>query len=230
MTRHEGQSGLNALYTKIFDEGLSKVDPEDFEFFLRLRLILGSIILAYDPLSLRQLSILLGLATRDILATLRSLHSLLIVPDSALDPIRIYHKSFADYLMDPKRCTNSNLHINPGVHHGAIARCCLELLHAKLQRNICCLPTGATNEQIEDLHTRRTDYIGDALEYGGKFFAKHLRLSTASEDERIRARQLLNTFFKSRLLEWLEILSVVGDLRSAICSLQDIERWLMVVS
>jgi hypothetical protein len=44
--------------------------------------------------------------------TLYRLHSVLVVSDSNAEPIRICHKSFADFPTDQQRCPDARLHIN----------------------------------------------------------------------------------------------------------------------
>ena len=46
-----------------------------------------------------------------ILSTIRSLHSVLLIPDNTEDPILTFHKSFPDFLTDPKRCGDNLAHL-----------------------------------------------------------------------------------------------------------------------
>ena len=41
----------------------------------------------------------------------------LLVPDSMKDPVRIFHKSFPDFLMDSKRCVDHQFFVDPSIYH-----------------------------------------------------------------------------------------------------------------
>ena len=110
----EGESGINSLYTKILRQayrGLGSDDenPDNQEVYRHFRTVVGAVLLAFNPLSTKSLSYLLHDfdTPSDISTTLNSLHSLLLVPEDTEDPIRVFHKSFPDFLMDAKRCQDT---------------------------------------------------------------------------------------------------------------------------
>jgi len=98
-TTHEGKSGIDFLYTKVLEQVFSNVGLDEQELYSQFRSVVGSVSLVHNPLSMKTLSTLLGIP--DISITLRSLHSVLLFPNNPADPIRIFHKSFPDFLMDP---------------------------------------------------------------------------------------------------------------------------------
>ena len=107
----EGRSGIDALYTEILAQAfygmeLDNLKPDDQEVFHHLRSVVGAVLLVFNPLSIKSLSELLSDfdTPSDISTALCSLHSLLLVPNNVEDPIRIFHKSLPDFLMDPERC------------------------------------------------------------------------------------------------------------------------------
>jgi len=99
-TVNEGKSGLDETYDQIFLEGFEDIKIDDTDFFNRLCLVLSSIVLAFNPLSYKDLAIILDLPPKSVWNTIRSLHLVLIVPKSNSDPPRVCHKSFPDYLTD----------------------------------------------------------------------------------------------------------------------------------
>ena len=125
--------------------------------------MVGAALLVFNPLSVGALSDLLKLPS--ISTTLRSLHSLLLVPDpeKAEDPIRPCHKSFPDFLTDPKRCKDKRFLVDPTVHHAEITLLCLSLMEEKLKENICRLDDYAILSEVQDLPARQQDNIGDSL-------------------------------------------------------------------
>jgi hypothetical protein len=86
------------------------------------------------------------------------------------------------------------------------------------------------NTEVRNLDARRERYIGEGLEYGCRSWAKHLRLAPRVGENVRHVVESLREFFDNHLLEWLEVLSIVGDLRCAVYSLHDVTAWLVDVS
>jgi NACHT domain len=231
-TVHEGRSGLDVMYDQVFLHSFDDVSSEDIEsgFFDRLQIVVGSVVLAFDPLSRASLATILGITSEDVGIALRSLHSVFIIPESKSDSIRICHKSLADYLTDGNRCTDPRFHLNPSVFHLELGIRCLQSMNASLRKDICKIPIYAMNADIEDLGKRREECVGGGLEYACKSWARHLLLGPRDGNNVGRVTPLLKTFFSSHLLQWLEVLSIVGDLRCAVYSLHDVATWLVDVS
>ena len=103
-TVHEGGAGIDPLYTQVLESAFSGI--AETPVFTNLRRVLGTVILAFNPLSRQQIAQILGVNTRFITTTLRHLHSVLLVPSEDSKEIRVFHKSFPDFLQDPNRCSN----------------------------------------------------------------------------------------------------------------------------
>jgi NACHT domain len=93
----KGESGFDRIYYQVF---LKYRETGNVEYFAQLKLVIGSIVLAFIPLSRSSLTGILGMPSVKVLMVLRFLHSVFIVPDSASDPVRICHKSLMQYLTD----------------------------------------------------------------------------------------------------------------------------------
>ena len=96
------------LYTEVLIQAFHDMDPDnlkpdDQEFFHHLRSVVGAVLLVFNPLSIKSLSDLLTNfdTSSDISTALWSFHPLLLISDSVGDPIRPFHKSFPNFLMDP---------------------------------------------------------------------------------------------------------------------------------
>jgi hypothetical protein len=229
-TVYEGKSGIDATYRQILLQSFKGIDINDTDCLEQLRLVVGSVVLALNPLSCASLATLLHLPSNRVWIVTDSLHSVFLFPDSELEPIRICHKSVADFFTDPSRCTDPRFYIDPSVSHCNLAACCFVLMNQSLRTNICHLPAYVMNEDIHDLGERRKKYIGDALEYACRSWARHLHFVSRVSDSIGYVIELLEFFFRSRLLSWLEVLSVVGDLRCAVYSMRDVRTWLSDVS
>jgi hypothetical protein len=227
---HEGKLEIDPLYKYMLENGCADVDAGDFNYFSRLLVVISSVVLLWDPISIASLGMLLGLRPKAILTSIRSLHSVLLVPDSESNPIRVFHKSFPDYLTDHERCKDDRFYVDSPVHHSRLAIRCFELMKARLRKNMCNLPQYSINEDVEDLSTRIKESTCEATVYACRFWARHLCSASKTGDDIVTIVELLKEFIRCLLLQWLEILSVTKDLRVAVLSFIDVERWIVDVS
>ena len=227
-TSHEGKSGIDILYTQVLKQAVDDVEADDEEFYSYFRTVVGAVVLVFNPLSVEALSDLLG--ESGVSTTLHSLHSLLLVPMSKDDPVRIFHKSFPDFLVDQKRCTDSRFFIDPPFHHTEILLSCLKLMMERLKRNICGLDDYVTLCEVEDLSGCQKEYIGDALEYACCFWTKHLLWIPGSGPDTEKVQEAVGGFFTTCLLFWIEVLSLVGKLGIGVHAINDIQQWYGLVS
>ena len=227
-TSHEGRSGIDLLYTQVLEQAVNSVYMDDKEFHSHFRTVVGAVLLVFNPLSAEALSDLLK--ESDISTTLRSLHSLLLVPTSKVAPIHIFHKSFPDFLVDPIRCKDKRFFVEPAVHHTEILLSCLRLMRERLKKNICQLDDYTILNEVEDLPVHQKDYIGDALEYACHFWTKHL-LEVPSNSSHVKeVQEEIDKFFTTCFLYWIEVLSLTGNLNVGVYALKNIQQWYMVVS
>ena len=229
-TVEEGKSGVDQLYTKVLQQAFSDVHADTSQQYLRFQTVVGTILLIFNPLSINSLSELLGYNTQQIYSTMRSLHSLLLVPESAEDTIQIFHKSFPDFLMDPDRCRDKRLFVDPAGHHAEILLMCLRLMEKRLKKNICNLDEYAVLSEVKDLSTRKKDYIGDGLEYVCKFWTRHLLEVSSSSPHVEEVEKATVKFFTVHLLHWIEVLALTGNLGVGVYAMNDIEQWCNLVS
>ena len=227
---HEG--GIDLLYTQILELAFHGVDPGEQELYLRFRNVVGAVLLVFRPLSRKTLSNLLkhcGTPSH-ISTTLRFLHSLLNVPDAEDEPIRVFHKSFPDFLTDRARCRDERFFVDPPVHHEDILFSCLDLMRKCLKKNICDLDDYAILSEVEDLSTRRETCIGSSLEYACRFWTRHLASVPGDGSSAKRVQEAVDEFFAKRLLCWIEVLSITGHLQVAVKAIDDIRQWYISVS
>ena len=227
-TAYEGRSGIDLLYTQVLNQAVEGVEEDDMEIYTRFRTAVGAILLVFNPLSARALSDLLGASS--ISTTLRPLHSLLLVPDGQDDPIWTFHKSFPDFLTHNKRCKDKRFFVEPTIHHAEILLSCLNLMGARLKRNICNLDDYVILSEVEDLSTRQKEHIGDGLEYACCFWTKHLLgiPSTSSYAEEVQGA--IDQFFTIHLLHWIEVLVLTRNLGAGVYAMNDVGRWYTSVS
>ena len=129
-----------------------------------MRHVLGAIVLAFNPLSWRELSTFLGTPAFFISTTLRYLHSVILVPTNESKEIRIFHKPFPDFLQDHQRCTDPRFCIDPTTYHGNMVLRSLKLLK-RLKMNPCSLPLFTMNQDVPDLSQLLKKKLGGAMRY-----------------------------------------------------------------
>ena len=220
-TNYEGKSGIDFLYTQALEQAYHDACLGEQERYSHFKLVVGAVVLAFYPLSTRTLSELPQIRDAYIYNTLHPLHSLLLVPDNEVDPICPIHKSFPDFLTDPKRCKDERFFIDPLVHHLRIMFSCLDLMKERLRKN-CDLDGFPLLSGVKDMP--------DCLEYTCRFWTKHLLEVPRYGPHIEQVKAAIDEFFTKHLLFWIEVLSLMKHLDLGIYALYDIDQWYLSVS
>ena len=221
-TRFKPNTTLDSLYMSILQEAFGDDDPEDDQ---KTRSVLGAVVLVANPLPPSAIATLLGFSIDGAFLRLSSVNSLLIL-QSVNHPVRPFHKSFPDFIVDPTRCTNERFCVPPPSHHPELLVGCLELMNQVLEKNMCKLPDAIANFEVNDLWDRAGKYLNPALQYACKSWHKHL-----VDEHTIHTPTITSTlhhFLKKKFLFWLEVLSVLGATREAVDALEVVARLLKV--
>ena len=99
-------------------------------------------------------------------------------------------------------------------------------MNRELKQNMCELPDGVTNAEVEDLKERTQQHIDKALEYACRSWHKHLDPTISTQKPEIT--RVLHRFLERKFLFWLEALSILGAAREAVDALEATEKWLDV--
>ena len=215
-TRLKNSATLDSLYTSILQGAFGGDHPENDP---RVRSVLGAVVLAANPLSPSAIAALLGFESEEVLPLLSSLQSLLILREDTGLPVRPFHKSFPDFIIDQARCTNPRFRVCAPDHHMELLSGCLETMNRELERNMCKLPDGVANCEVIDLKERAEEYIGQALEYACRSWHKHLVGTIPA-----RITTVLHRFLEEKFLFWLEALSILGAVKEAVEALGVLEK------
>ncbi|KAI0797421.1 hypothetical protein BC629DRAFT_1592450 [Irpex lacteus] len=211
---------LDSLYTQV----LGKTSANDHTKNKRRKAILGMIVMAYAPVSIATIAKLLCLRNDEVRSLIRPLHSVLHVPSDDTAPLQLYHKSFADFLIDRRRCCDSQLLIIADDHHRSIALHCLDFMKGVLKKNICGLPRYSMNGDLAP--GKLDECIGNTLRYCCQYWAKHLTSDHHRDQYFSGAQPQLEYLLTKQMLMWVEVLSLIGDLPSAVHSLNMLQQWL----
>jgi len=220
--KFKADTTLDSLYTSILQEAFDGNDPEHDR---TTRSVLGAVVLTTNPLSPSAIATLLGFDIEDVLPLLSSVGSLLLQGDTG-SPVRPFHKSFPDFIIDPTRCINERFRVSPPCHHQEILAGCLELMNGTLEKNMCELPDAVMNSEVDDLDGRIERYLDPALRYACKSWHKHLIDESVVRTPAVTST--LHRFLKEKFLFWLEVLSVLGAAREAVDALEVATRLLEV--
>jgi hypothetical protein len=228
-TTHEGnvqvQSSmtLDSLYISCFQGAFSGMDTNDDE---NVRFVVGTVVLAVNPLPPSAIANLAGLGKQEVMDLLQLIQSLLKLDENPDTPVLPFHKSFPDFITNPLHCPNKRFHISPRIGHLRLALSCLKLMNHSLEQNILSLPNYALNSEVEDLDMRVKDHISVALQYACKSWFTHLIEVRGDVTTIVSA---LRSFLEKGFLAWLEVLSIIGAARDAIVALENLKLWLQEV-
>ncbi|KAF8542441.1 NACHT and WD40 domain protein [Trichophaea hybrida] len=226
-----GQSptqGLDKMYTRIlthsiiFGDHLKETQEQVSGEFRR---IVGSIVVQFDALPVTMLARVLDLPVRTVRMRLRSLHSVLDVPDSDESPVRLLHPSFRDFLLSVKRCSDTQFWIDEKKAHGDLFLNSLKLMSKHLQRDICNLRLpGALRINVEDGVVEK--FLPINVQYACRYWVNHLQRSNIQ----LRDNDQVHTFLKKHFLHWLEALSLIGKMSEGVLMVKSLESILTAKS
>ncbi|KAF3166228.1 hypothetical protein TWF225_000822 [Orbilia oligospora] len=197
-------SRLDKTYLPILEQLLaSQHETERGAFVQEFKDIVGTIINLQDPLSVRTLSQLIQVSDRTIESRLRSLHSVLDVPNDPKMPIRTFHKSFPDFLLDQNLRRKSQLWVDARESHERILDRCLDVMSNGLKFNICELKSVATpRSEIDDRTIQRC--ISPELRYACCHWTEHLQKAK----HRLTDNDKVSKFLQQHCLHWIEALTI----------------------
>ncbi|KAG8704998.1 hypothetical protein FRC08_001906 [Ceratobasidium sp. 394] len=187
--------GIDALYTAILKAAFDDPDlPESDR--AEMKLILGTIIYAQEPLSLEVIADLLGLdGGESVQAALRPLRSVLHVSDTT-HIVATLHESFPEYLGNEGR--SNRFYCDTKEQNARLARLCFDRINTSSPPfNICNLESSYVfDKDVPDLVNRVKKAISEGLFYACRYWDAHLRLAEEAQD----IADTLFDFLSNRLL------------------------------
>ncbi|KAF9784561.1 hypothetical protein BJ322DRAFT_1141600, partial [Thelephora terrestris] len=223
-TRFNPNSTLDSLYTSILEAAIREECPDVDS---KVRTTIGAVVLVVNPLPPHAIAELMHLNSGEVILFLNEFQSLLTIGENFNQPVKPFHKSFPDFITDPSRCTNRRFYISPEHLHCEIATNCLGMMNDGLEQNLLSLPEYAFNSEVKDLQSRIDNRVSSALQYACRSWHNHL---TAFRKDNSDVTSYLRRFLEENFLAWLEVLSVLGDLRGAVVGLEKLMSWLEEVS
>jgi len=200
------QSALDGLYATAF-----KSYENDFDFKSDFLSIMGTIIVARNPLSVQAIDALLRhKRSGDMISKL----GCVLMTDKNL--IRIIHPSFADYLYNHDRCKSDAFYIDRQLHNRHLAIHCINHLDGFLRRNVCdlTLSMGPVNATLPE-----------SICYASTSWIAHVIDMTIIPES---FADTLQQFLFEHLLHWMEAMSILNRSREVITSLSRLLLWVEV--
>jgi archaellum biogenesis ATPase FlaH len=218
-----GQDLLDTLYEQVLNEYVNTDETRAL-----FRSVMGQLFAAIEPLSidslisLRRHSPAARPEDSDRVPTmLRDLGSLLSnVTSDQSRPIVPIHTSFRDFLTSK---TSEIFYVDLADAHGQLVHSCLGIMVDSLKFNICELESSyLANTNVPDLESRIAKHIPQALLYGCIHWNDHLKELPFDED----IFEKLRSFFETKFLFWLEVLSIKSYVGLASRALSSLSIWL----
>jgi len=212
---------LDALYLTALREAFPDISSN---LRARLKVVLASISLLFDSLSPESLEGLLDLSENTVRSTLSRLHSIVITPEPGCGPVRLLHPSMCHFITDIDRCDDLNFFVDAQLLHSTLAQSCLRVLQS-LSPDLCHIGDSSLfNQGVCDVQTRIADHIPSHVQYACRYWASHL-INSEVEPETL---SLLLRFCSSQLLNWLEVMSLLGELNNSMAALHSAQSIIQV--
>jgi hypothetical protein len=227
-TSQSTHADLDAVYTKIVQRVTSGDSGDDRETAIcgLFRRVVGSIIILQQPLSAKDLHALLNEDIDRIYSLTRSLSSLLDTGSSIDHPIRTFHLSFSDFLTSRERCADPRLYIDTDDSNLLLATRCFRVMNEQLKRNICgIMDPGLLNSEVPNLDSLLKEKVSEELRYACTYWPVHLASVKTITNELVEE---MDSFCRKHLLHWIEVLSLLKRLRSAVEGLPKVIEWCKV--
>ena len=221
------ESKLDATYLPVLKQmlvGLS--DREEREATQEFRDIVGSIVVLESPLSTSALVRLLN-TEQDIIDTrLDWLHSVLNVPPSPELPVRLFHLSFRDFLLDPEKRQNPEARqfwVNETETHRKLAKHCLRVMNQALRKDICGIQWPGTRKA--SIQSKRIkDSLRPEVQYACQYWIFHVQKAGDLGSD----GGPVHRFLQKDFLYWLEALSLIGRASESLQSIRTLQSALQV--
>ncbi|KAK0766479.1 hypothetical protein N5P37_000204 [Trichoderma harzianum] len=207
------KSNLDATYLPVLEQLIRDLKGgEKRAVITKFQEIVGTIVLLASPLSITSLANLLAVDTEKIDNQLDMLHSVLNIPLSPDEPIRLFHLSFRDFLIDKENFDINPFSVDEQKTHKMVMVCCLKLLSRdNLRKDICDLRRPAAL-RLEIEQEKVNARLPPEMQYACLYWVHHLKESGGT----VRDHDQVYDFLIRHLLHWIEALSLIGRISESV--------------
>jgi hypothetical protein len=221
-TSKDALTSLYDLYSSAIESRIGK-NKKIFRTAMEIVVTVGQ----YRPLCDESVAQLAGLSRNVITALVDELSSLLYRDTIVNGGIRVRHLSIIDFLTGME-CT-PELRVDIEQANRSVGISCVGIMTRELRFNICELESSlVANEDIKDMKDRIDQRISDALQYSCIYWSNHLchNMDTQDPDVYRALDRLVDT---SKLLYWIEVLSLMGKVPVGESSVRRLLSWAKVI-
>jgi hypothetical protein len=216
---------VNGLYRRILDVSFRDPDQCVVDAFLA---IVGTIVLAKVPIRRHDIAYFLNPPVEEsaIDFILDKLSSVISIGKTDR-MIHVCHLSFVDFICDttgyPKYA------VDRAIHSRNLALACFQIMKFGLKFNICGLETSDLfNGQVQDLPVRIEESIPTRLAYACRFGLQHLQGTPQGGSSGGELLNDVSHLLRVQFLYWLEVMSLIKEVPSAMTTLFAIVQWVSV--
>jgi hypothetical protein len=212
---------VDELYLQVLLSAVKTTENDENLLCYRLRLILGAIVFCQTPLTPSAFASFLAVDIHNLMIVLHRLSAILLPVMN--EPVRLFHPSFPEFIVDAARCIDLRFRLDPDESHAVLAARCLIIMNNQLKQDICDIrdPTR-TNSTVSDLPERLERRVSPELRYAAIYWIHHVTSASVATADVFDA---LTTFCDDHILHWLELLSLFKQLRVASKGLPGLLRW-----
>jgi hypothetical protein len=217
--------GLDPLYERMMEQILAQHDVETVEF---CKAVLRAVTIAFRPLRLRELVVVAGLPS-DQFDDPQAVTYLASQCGSFLtirhDTASFIHLSAKDYLTSG----NGQQILDGAVaeEQGQVTHRLINAMHATLHRDLCGLEKQGP--QMKGMTERIQESVLPQIAYACEYWVDHLcasnRTSSATSEDILEDRGVVDLFLQEKFLNWLEALSLCKSLSRGIVTIEKL--WLL---
>ncbi|CAJ2508307.1 Uu.00g094930.m01.CDS01 [Anthostomella pinea] len=202
-TRQE--SKLDGTYLPVLNQMVAGCSIRERDEAIReFQNIVGSIAILASPLSTSALARMLNVAQDIIDARLDLLHSVLSIPSSSTSPVRLFHLSFRDFLLDPAK-RQSLFWVDEKKTHKQLVTQCLRIMNENLQTDICKVQWPGTPQASIESRTINSN-LPPELQYACQYWIFHAERA----GDQVHDGGPVHDFLRQHFLHWTETLSLMG--------------------
>jgi hypothetical protein len=211
---------LDDLYLMVLQKSASVPGVDEDEIRGDVRDMAATLVLLQEPMTAEAIACLTD-CSENLVSSLQSL--LLKSPDRT---VRLFHPSFSDFIVNPKRCTDTAFLVESADHHRRLATRCLAVMNEHLRYDICDISKVLQrDEDAAGSKTRLDSKVPTEVRYACKFWLVHVE-EAGAPDEPLAVQ--LHTFFRRHPMHWLEALSYMKELSRVDQHLPQVLAWCQV--
>ncbi|KAI1476944.1 hypothetical protein F4774DRAFT_420397 [Daldinia eschscholtzii] len=213
------ESNLDDIYRAVLDSYTRDWTEDEKKGGHLLKEILGLIAILFKPLPIYSLAEFTTSKYEEfkVKERLDSVRSIVEVPGDREVPVSLVHLSFHEFFMDKRRCERTKFYVEPSIMHSHLLQRCLKIMSQQLHMDMCDLRKPGILF-VEVPPTLVQQFISPHLQYACRYWVDHLLLA---REARLLPNMLtdngeIHKFLKTHILNWLEVLGLIGDIGSAV--------------